>query len=408
MVVDGALSEYGLELVPRSEIQGRIEKFQKWLASKGLDGAFLLQNVDIYYFSGTIQRSILFVPCKGEPLLMVIKSLQRARNESPLKKVLPLSGRSAALPLIEEFGHDTLKCVGLELDVLPTVQYLWFQKKLPQTEFVDVSSGIRKLRMIKTPYEVTQIRRATAILNKGYLDIQRLIKLGMTELEIDGLLSYLARKSGHMGVMRMRGWNQEMTYAHVLSGESGAAVSCGETPAGGIGNSPAMAQGAGVRHVGRNEPIYIDYGVAVNGYVSDQTRTFVMGDLDENLAKAHACAMEILEKLETDTKPGVPCFQLFEWAKEIARNRGFEDNFMGYGEGKVKFIGHGIGLEIDEFPIVASGFKDPIQEGMVFALEPKFVFPGQGIVGIEDDYLVTANGLERLTLTEQAVIHISF
>lgn len=408
MGLNEALSDYGLELVPASEIQGRIEKFQTWLSSKNLNGAFLLQNVDVFYFSGTIQRSILFVPAVGEPLLMVMKSHQRARNESPLREVIHLKSRGDAISLVADFGYSNLNRIGLELDVLPTAQYLWFKEKLSQTDFTDISSGIRKLRMIKTSYEVNQIRRATTILNKGYSDIQRLIKIGMTELEIDGLLSYIARKNGHMGVMRMRGWNQEMTYAHVLSGESGGAVSCGDTPAGGIGNTPAMAQGAGARHVGINEPIYIDYGVAINGYVSDQTRTFVMGELDNDLARAHVCAREILEKLEAEARPGVPCHQLFDWAKETADKRGLTDQFMGYGEGKVKFIGHGIGLEIDELPIVAPGFQEPLEEGMVFALEPKFVFPEKGIVGIEDDYLVTASGLERLTLTDQDIIHIAY
>lgn len=408
MAVEVTLSDYGLALVPPTEIERRIQNFQKWLLSKEMDGAFILQNVDVYYFTGTAQRSILFVPSIGEPLLMVTKSFWRAQNESPLKQIISLKKKAAVWSILADFGHRTFKRVGLELDVLPAAQYLWFHRELSQTEWVDISPGIRKLRMIKSAYEVNQIRRATALLDKGYRDIQRLIKVGMSELEIDGLLSYLARKEGHMGVMRMRGWNQEMTYAHVLSGESGAAVSCGETPAGGVGNTPAMAQGASGRHVGINEPIYIDYGVAINGYVSDQTRVFVMGKLDETLAKAHACAKEIIETIEADTRPGVFCDQIFEWARKIAANRGLEDHFMGHGEGKVKFIGHGIGLEIDELPVIAPGFKMPLQEGMVFALEPKFVFPGKGIVGIEDDYLVTAGGLERLTLTDQAVIRVSY
>ncbi|HOP48152.1 MAG TPA: Xaa-Pro peptidase family protein [Desulfobacteraceae bacterium] len=406
METEMTLSENGLELVPSPEIQSRIEKFQEWMASEELEGAFILQNVDIYYFSGTLQRSILFVPVSGNPLLMVIKSFQRAVNESPFEKVLSISGRDGIFSLLAEFSHVSFRRVGLEMDVLPTAQYLWFRKKLPQTEFIDVSPGIRNLRMIKSLYEAEQIKRATAILGKGYQEIQGLIREGMTELEIDGLLSWISRREGHMGVMRMRGWNQEMTYAHVLSGEGGASISCCETPVSGTGNSPAMPQGAGFRRVCRNEPIYIDYGVAVNGYHSDQTRTFVIGELDKKLARAHDCAREILEKLEAEIMPGFPCDEVFEMAKDIACSRGFEENFMGHGEGKVKFLGHGIGLEIDELPIMAPIFRAPVQEGMVFALEPKFIFPGLGTVGIEDDYLVTSRGLERITFMEQEVICI--
>lgn len=406
MSKNAVLTDEGLERVPELEIQTRIAKFQRTLEAKNLEGAFLLQNIDIYYFTGTLQRSILYIPREGRALLMVIKSFQRARNESALAEILPLQNREGIFSFLSEFGHGPLGRVGLELDVLPTAHYLWFQQKLPETGFVDISSGIRKIRMIKSPYEVSQIRRATTILDKGYREIGGLIREGMTELEIDGLLAHIARREGHMGFMRMRGWNQEMNYAHVLSGESGATVSFCDTPVGGPGNTPAVAQGAGFRRVRKNEPIYIDYGSGVNGYLSDQTRTFVIGRLADHLARAQACSIEILEKLQSEVRPGMPCGHLFEAAETIARNKGLEPHFMGHGEGKVKFLGHGFGLEIDEYPIITPGSPQLLQEGMIFALEPKFVFPGEGAVGIEDDYLVTASGLERLTLTEQALICI--
>ena len=394
-------------LVPTSEIQSRIKRFQKWLASQDLDGAFLLQNVDIYYFSGTLQRAILFVPADGKPLLMVMKSVQRARYESPLQEILPLGGRNALPSILADFKHGSLERVGLELDVLPTAHYLWLRNKFPQTHFVDISPGIRTLRMIKSAYEVNQIRRSAIILDKGYQQIRGLIREGMPELEIDGLLFSIARREGHMGVMRMRGWNQEMMNAHVFTGADGAAVSCCETPGNGIGLSPAMPQGAGFGRVTRNQPIYIDYGVTVNGYHSDQTRTLVVGDLDRILARAHDCCKKILGTLEDQIRPGMSCRKIYEKAKAIAGTSGFADHFMGHGEGQVRFLGHGLGLEIDEFPVITPKFKMPVEEGMVFALEPKFSFPGVGIIGIEDDYLVTARGLERLTLTEQNVLRVS-
>lgn len=407
MAEDVAISDNGYALVPKAEIQSRIERFQKWLASEALDGAFLLQHVDIFYFSGTLQRSILFVPASGQPLLMVMKSVQRARNESPLQEILPLGGRDALPSILADFNHGSLERVGLELDVLPAAQYLWLRNKFSQTHFVDISPGIRTLRMIKSPYEIDQIRQSAAILDKGCQQIRWLIREGMPELEIDGLLFSIARREGHMGVMRMRGWNQEMMNAHVFAGAGGAVVSCCETPGNGTGITPAMPQGAGRARVTRNQPIYIDYGVAVNGYHGDQTRTLVIGELDRTLARAHACSKEILETLEDGIRPGMTCREIFDKAKIIACDRGFEDHFMGHGEGQVRFLGHGLGLEIDEMPVIAPKFKMPVEEGMVFALEPKFSFPGAGIIGIEDDYLVTAQGLERLTLTEQNVLQIS-
>jgi len=406
--INESLTQQGpkMDRVPKQEIQDRIHRFQAVLADEDLDGAFILQNVDIFYFSGTIQRSVLFIPREGNPLLMVQKSYQRARNESLLKNIVPIQASSDILPFLREHGHTELGILGLEMDVLPTNHFLWYQNKFPNSRWVDVSPQIRSLRMIKSPYEVEQVRKATAILDTGLKEIRGVIREGMTELEIDGYLAYIARREGHMGLLRMRGWNQEMTHAHVLSGESGAIVSFCDTPHGGAGNTPAMAQGAGIRRITRNEPIGIDYGVGVNGYLGDQSRTFVIGVLPRNLEKAHECTGKIHHLLAQEGKPGISCSHLYRLAEEEAKTEGYGDFFMGHGEGKVKFIGHGLGLEIDEYPIITPDFPGKLKQGMVIALEPKCIFPGQGVVGLEDDYLVTLSGLERLTLTDQTIMTI--
>lgn len=388
------------------EIDQRIAGFQLALQDEALDGAFILQNVDLFYFSGTIQTSILFIPCEGNPVLMVQKGFRRAREESPLKEVIPLNGRGGLVEGLKEFGIHKLGVVGLEMDVVPASHYLRLAETFPGCRWVDVSPAIRKLRMLKTPYEVDQIRKAASILQKGFTAIAQVMREEMTELEIDGHLFLIARREGHMGVLRMRGWNQEMTHAHVLSGESGSVVSFLNSPHGGSGNTPAMAQGAGFRKIRRNEPIGIDYGVAVNGYIADQFRTYVVGDLPEDLKKAHHCSRDILDLLAREARPGMLCSDLYHLALDTAEKAGYGRFFMGHQEGQVKFVGHGIGLEIDEFPLIAPHFGEALQPGMVMALEPKFVFPGKGVVGLEDDFLVTSSGLERLTLTEQTLFRI--
>jgi Xaa-Pro dipeptidase len=392
--------------VPKQEIEGRIRAFQSVLDRKDLEGAFILQNVDIYYFSATLQRSVLFIPREGSPLLMAIKSYNRARKESPLREVVPLGTSNGIVSILRDYGYTEMGTLGLEMDVLPANHYLRYQRSFPKSQWVDISPQIRRLRMIKSPYEVEQIRKATAILDKGLKEIRGVIREGMTELEVDGHLALIARREGHMGILRMRGWNQEMTYAHVLAGESGAVVSFCDTPHGGSGNTPAMAQGAGFRRIRRNEPIGIDYGVGVNGYVSDQFRTFVIGSLPEHLERAHECTRRIHDLLVREGRPSISCADLYHMAEAEAKSAGYEDFFMGHGEGKVKFIGHGLGLEIDEFPIITPNFSETLKEGMVIALEPKFVFPGLGVVGLEDDYLVTRAGLERLTLTDQTIMTV--
>ncbi len=395
-----------MELVAQEEIGERIQKFQSALALQDLDGAFIMQNVDIYYFSGTLQASILYVPREGSPLLMVSKSYARTKSESSLDRIIPINGKAEIKNVLSDNKPSLPEKAGLELDVLPASLYLWYQESFPQCRWVDVSLPIRRLRMIKSAYEVDQIRRSARILDKGYHEIRAYIRDGMSELEIDGYLSFVARREGHMGILRMRGWNQEMTYAHVLSGDSGAVVSFLDSPHGGTGNTPAMAQGAGFRRVKRNEPIGIDYGAGTNGYLADQFRTFVVGELPPELAKAHEYSREIHLLLAREGRPGVSCADLYKLALDKAREVGLADFFMGHGEGQVKFVGHGLGLEIDEYPILSPHFQQPLEENMVVAVEPKFVFPGKGVVGLEDDYLVTASGLERLTLTDQIVFRI--
>jgi len=395
-----------METVPKTEIEQRIRKFQTELAANDLEGAFILQNADIFYFTGTIQSSFLFIPSQGEPILMVQKNLQRARHESSLNEIVPIKNKNEIPRVLSDFKFDPLARAGLEMDVLPANLYLWFQKAISRCRWVDVSESIRKLRMIKSAYEIKQIKKAAAILHIGFTEIKRIIHPGMTELEIDGHLAMIARREGHMGTMRMRGWNQEMTYAHVLSGGSGSVVSLLKSPHGGSGNTPAMAQGAGFRRIKKNEPIGIDFGVAVNGYIGDMFRTYVIGNLPDALKKAHDCAKEILALLSEKTQPGISCAQLYEAAVEKAAKEGLREFFMGHGEGQVKFVGHGIGLEIDDYPIISPHFEGALKEGMVLALEPKFVFPKKGVVGLEDDYLVTSNSAKRLAQTDQDLIQI--
>jgi Xaa-Pro aminopeptidase len=395
-----------MEEVPPQEIHQRISRFQTALSTIDLDGALLFQNVDIFYFSGTIQSSILFIPTRGDPILMVQKGFERVKDECPLRNIIAVNGKSHLSGTLHDFGIRRLERLGIEMDVLPAYLYVWLAETFPQCRFVDVSLPIRKLRMIKSSYEIDQIRKAAAILHQGYTEIQGFIREGVSELEIDGRLAFIARREGHMGILRMRGWNQEMTYAHVLSGDSGSVVTFLNSPHGGSGNTPAMAQGASFRQIRTNEPIGIDYGVGINGYLADQFRTFVIGELPPDLEKAHQCSKEIHELFVREAKPGISCPELYAMAKDFASRRGLGDSFMGHGEGQVRFIGHGIGLEIDEFPVIAPNYEGELAQGMVIAFEPKFVFPGKGVVGMEDDYLVTSSGVERLTLTEQVLINL--
>ena len=393
-----------IPLTPENELRLRIDRFQKAIKKKGLDGAIISQNVDLFYFSGTTQRSVLYVPKEGSPILLVQKSCKRAKEESALEWVESIETGQDIKRVLKRHGIDSPQAVGLEFDVLPVDHFMRFQRIFPDVSFSDVSFAIRQLRMIKTSFEIEQIQKAVEVVEKMLSEARKVIQEGVSELEVDGLLGCLARSLGDQGRLRMRGWNQEMFHGHILSGRQAAITSFCTSPVCGEGPNPAIAQGAGAHKVRRGESIYIDYGVGINGYASDQTRTFCIGNPPKVFLKGFEALWEIKRDMERNAGPGVSGRGIYRRAVELARARGLEDYFMGHGEGKVPFVGHGVGLEMDELPLLGVGVNTRLEEGMVFAFEPKLVFPERGVVGVEDLYLVCSHGVERLTVTEDQLI----
>ena len=167
--------------------------------------------------------------------------------------------------------------------------------------------------------------------------------------------------------------------------------------------SPAFAQGPGCKMIQRNEPLLFDYVFAYRGYLADHTRIFCLGSLPGELVVAHAAMLELQDLLAAAARPGRVTGDLYAEAQDFVRRKGYQDYFMGADEQRVQFVGHGIGLEVDEFPFVAAGQKMVLQKGMVIALEPKLVFPGKGVVGIENTHLVTDDGLESLTRLDDGI-----
>ncbi len=201
----------------------------------------------------------------------------------------------------------------------------------------------------------------------------------------------------------MRLWGSELFYGHLMSGSSAAVSSYLSSPTGGEGVSPLVAQGAGFKEIQRDEPIIVDYVFALNGYLSDHTRIFCIGKLPDPLLRAHDAMLEIQEEVKSSARPGVSSGALYDLMLKSARDKGWEENFMGTGERKIRFTGHGVGLELDEFPFIAKGQELPLQEGMVIALEPKVIIPGTGVVGIENTHVVTTEGLKPLTKYPDAI-----
>jgi Xaa-Pro aminopeptidase len=394
-----------MEITPKSEIDTRITLLQEILTKKSLDGAIILLNTDMFYFTGTVQTSYLFVPMSGKPVLMIKKSLRRGKNESPLDIIVPISSPKEIPGILAEFAYTNFNKIGLELDVLPMNLYKMYQKIFPNTEFSDISPAVKEIRAIKSPYEIELLRDALRVIDKAHLAVPSFLREGMMEIELAALFEAEMRKRGYSGCCKMRAFNQDFFLGNTCTGTSGAFPSFFDGPVGGPGVAATHPHGAGWKKVNRNEVVFIDYTCVINGYTGDQTRIFSIGELSPRMVKAFNDTLFIQAEVIKAIKPGTPAEEPYLLAVKLAEEMGYKDNFMGYMEDKVKFLGHGIGLELDEFPILAKGVKTPIMPGMTFALEPKFVFP-EGAIGTENSFVMTENGPEYLSITPEVITYV--
>ncbi len=379
----------------KHEVEERLKRFRERLSADGVDGAILVQKTDLYYLSGTDQDAHLWVPANDTPLLMVRKSLQRAKEDSPVEDIIPLSGLSRVPELIRKQTKKLPKRLGLELDILPSRFYLSYRKIFPDAEIVDISPLIRGVRMVKSDYEVSCITKAAGMADRMYEKVPGFLAESKTETDLALRVEAFYRSKGHPGVVPTRAFNNYPIYGHIMSGKNAAVPSNSGGLTGGRGLGPHFSQSAGMQQIGRHEPVFVDYAANVEGYIADQTRIFSLGKLPEKFHRAHNVMLEVQEILTGKGRPGVRAGDLYNVALKIAKKAGLEEGFMGYPD-PVPFVGHGVGLEIDEWPIISRNSDTILEEDMVMALEPKFIFPGQGAVGIENIWVVTQQGMKKL------------
>jgi Xaa-Pro aminopeptidase len=220
----------------------------------------------------------------------------------------------------------------------------------------------------------------------------------MTEWELGSAIHGCMMTFGYTGMARLTSFNHEFFAGVISFGESANYPAASVGPAGATGLCPAFPYLGGTRRLRMGDPIFVDTGFAYQGYFTDKTRIFSLGRPPEAALTAHEICLKIQEAVRCRLKPDAPAAEIFE---EVYRHevlpRSFEKDFMGYGSNQVPFLGHGIGLAIDEFPAIARKTRWPLKKNMVVAVEPKKGLEGIGLVGVENTFLVTENGGERLT-----------
>ncbi len=390
--------------VPKSELEARTSNLQKEIVREGLDSALILQLADKFYFSGTVQDGAIFIPDQGKTVFMVRKSIERAREESHLDNIIQYESYRQMKDILSEFGYNKIKKIGLELDVMPFSVYSRVSRALPNVEFYNLSKAITDVRMVKSPWELDVIKGAGNILVKAIGSVPDILNEGMSEIELSAEIEKIMRLNGHQGVVRMRRWNQESFFGLVLSGESGAVSNYMDAPLGGLGPSPAAPRGATFKVIKRNEPIIVDIVGGYNGYLADCTRVFAIGKLEEGLEQAYQVCIEIQNAALGLLKKGVNLREVYDEAINIAKKSGFEDHFMGIPGSKARFIGHGIGLELDEPPVIAEEHDFYLGSSTALALEPKMIFPGKGAVGVENTWACVEGKTRNLTPLSENIV----
>lgn len=377
-------------LHPKSEIDSRIKKLKDRMDD--IDGALLFQAVDMCYFSGTAQDGLVYIPRDGEPIIMMKRSLVRAKEESPLE-VRPLKNMRN---LKEDLGIKTSATIGLEMDVLPCSFYFRVNKALEDASFVDVAERIKHIRSVKSEFEIKLAKEAAQMLVEGFSTVPDHIKEGMTEVELMCRMESEMRLMGHQGSLRFRRFNSIVPIGHIMSGSSAAIPSFLASPTGGKGTSVVFPHGPGYRKIKRNEPVFVDTVGICNGYIADATRIFSLGKIEPGLVEAYEASCQIEEAIAREMKPGRTARELFELSESEGARLGYGDFLGGPVGSKCGFVGHGVGLELDEYPVLAP-LDHKIQEGMTIAVEPKIIYPGKGVLGVEDTFLTTSSGALRLT-----------
>jgi Xaa-Pro aminopeptidase len=378
------------EYIPRDELERRWERVRRFM---DCDSLIILQNVDQYYLSGTLQTGVLWFPREGEPVLAVRKSFERAKTESTLRNIVPLKSYSELPGLIQNPGD----VIGFELDVVPVATYQQVSKYFPKSKIVDGSTPVRRARSVKTPYEIECIRRAARQLDTMFLDVPKQLHEGLPEFELAARIEYVLRMAGHQGFTRVRRFNMEMHYGAVSFAETAAYPHAFDGPVGVRGLYAAVPMMGSRRVLKRNEPVMIDICGGYAGYIADGSRTYSLGPLSRQMEDTHRYVLELNSWIEDQLRPGKIPSEIYDGILKRVAKTSFAAHFMGAGENQVRFVAHSVGLELDEIPVIAPKFDTPLEPGVVLAVEPKVFYPGLGGVGVENTYLVTASACERLT-----------
>ncbi|MDR2928428.1 MAG: Xaa-Pro peptidase family protein [Cytophagaceae bacterium] len=384
-----------------AELKLRRKRLQQAIRESEMDACLLSDTTNICYVAGMVFSGYAYIPADGEPLFFV-KRPTGLLDEN----IIYIRKPEQMADFLAQRGVKMPNRLLLEGDELTFNEYVRIQAVFNPQKTGNATALMRSVRSIKTDYEISQFRISAQKQTMTYTAIKSCYKTGMTDVDFQIEIEYLMRKNGSLGIFRTFGANMDIYMGSILAGDNAQAASPFDFALGGAGQDVTLPIGANGTVLKEGTAVMVDMAGNYTPYITDMTRVFAVGKLTDKAYRAHEVAVQIQNEIEKAAHPGVCCADLYNLALKIVEKENLSDCFMGTKQ-QAKFVGHGIGLQINELPVLTGRSNEILQPNMVFALEPKFVIPKVGAVGIENSFRVTENGLEKLTVFEEAIIELT-
>lgn len=398
---------------PLSELQSRWRKCQTLLQkfSPDVDGILLFSRLNIFYYSGSFINGALWLPIDGSPILFCRRGVERARNESSIPTIIEFSSYSDIGRTLVELGFSMPSRMATEMNGISWALSQSLTKHLPNTTFISGDKIIAMTRAKKSAWELEILRETGKRHNLCLTErLPSLLSAGMNEFEMGHIISDLFYSEGHQGILRMEKFGEEIFFGHIAIGESANYPSVFNGPVGLKGIHPAAPfMGSAKVTWQHGQPLTIDNGFSLSGYQTDKTHVYWLGShstIPQAVKNAHNFCVEMQTMVAEQLRPGTVPSEIWNKCTAMVANTPWETGFMGLASNKVSFVGHGIGLAIDEYPVLARGFNEPLEAGMTLAIEPKVGIAGLGMVGTENTFEVTPSGGTSLTGTNYEILCI--
>lgn len=367
------------------------------------DVAIFSHRIDLFYFTGTQQNGLYLVPREGESLLFVKRNFERARCESPLKNIVPMKSYRDVVKYIKPNSENIyINKSNTTLSIFEKINKYFINKKIHSLDITYYYT-----RAIKSKYELELQKRSGELLERTLVEYApTVIREGISEYEVGMKLFEFMAERGHELITRMNNYNAEMFLGTISFSENACLSSTHDGPVGLKGLSPSSPfLGSRERKLRRGDIIVLDLVCNVSGYHTDKTVIYSFGKIDNDIKKLHNECLDIEKRIADNLKPYVKPATLYNTIlSQLDEN--FLENFMGYRTNKVRFLGHGIGLAVDEYPVIANGFEIPLVENMTLAIEPKNAFNSNCMVGSENTYVVKNDGGLSITGELREIIEL--